>query len=119
MKYCRHCGAQLADDDNYCYFCGKPIEEEKIEQPVFQDHSYYEDKTLYNRETNTAATLGFIFSFISPIVGLIISIIGLNKSRRLNGLGRGKAIAGIIISILSMVISFFIYMYYLEIYGLE
>lgn len=121
MKYCKNCGAQLADDDDYCYFCGKPLEEEEQkEQPVFQDHSYYEDKTMYNRETiNMPATLGLVFSFISPIVGLIISIIGLNRSRRLNGLGRGKAIAGIIISIVSMVLSMAIYMIYIGMYGEE
>ena len=121
MKYCKNCGAQLADDDDYCYFCGKPLEEEeKKEPPVFQDHSYYEDKTMYNRETtNIPATLGLVFSFISPIVGLIISIIGLNRSRRLNGLGRGQAIAGIIISIVSMIVSIAIYMIYFNMYGEE
>ena len=47
MKYCRKCGAQLADDDNYCYFCGSNLEEQKEElkeeRPTFTDQSYYED----------------------------------------------------------------------------
>ena len=126
MKHCKYCGAQLADDEAYCYFCGKPTEteeeiiEEKEEQPIFHDQSYYEDKTTYNRQQiNTVAMLGLVFAFISPIVGLILSIIGLNKSRQLNGLGRDLAIAGIIVSIVSMVLSLVLYMYLISLYGTE
>ena len=123
MKYCPKCGAQLADDDDYCFFCGAnfdEVKEERKEAPTFQDHSYYEDKTNYNRQqVNTLAMLGLVFAFVSPLVGLILSIIGLNKSRQLNGLGRGLAIAGIIVSILSMVLSVLMYMYLLSVYGTE
>ena len=53
------------------------------------------------------ALAGFICSFFIAIVGLILSIIGYRNSKELNGEGRGLAIAGIIISIVSMVLSFF------------
>lgn len=53
------------------------------------------------------ALAGFICSFFVSLVGLILSIIGYRKSKELNGEGRGLAIAGIIISIVSMVLSFF------------
>ena len=123
MKYCPKCGAQLADDDDYCFFCGAKFEEVKEtheERPTFQDQSYYEDKTSYNRgQVNTVAMLGLVFSFLSPIVGLILSIIGLTKSRQLNGLGKGQAIAGIIISVVSMILSFALYMYLYSVYGLD
>ena len=122
MKYCSKCGAQLADDDDYCYFCGTKFDEvkkeEQKEQPTFRDQSYYEDK-YYGQRPNTIALVGFVFSFISPIVGLILSIIGLNKARQMNGLGKGYAIAGIIISIVSMILSVLLYAYVISVYGTE
>ena len=122
MKYCSKCGAQLADDDDYCYFCGAKFDEvkkeEQKEQPTFQDQSYYEDK-YYGQRPNTIALVGFVFSFVSPIVGLILSIIGLNKARQMNGLGKGYAIAGIIISIVSMILSVLLYAYVISVYGTE
>lgn len=114
MKYCRKCGAQLADDDTYCYFCGANLEEQQKEaekeRPTFSDQSYYEDK--YEKpETNGVALAGFVFSFISPLIGFILSIVGLNKAKQLRGVGRGYAIAGIIISVVSFIATCLIYMY--------
>lgn len=57
-----------------------------------------------DKKTNTLAILGFIFSFLISIVGLILSILGLNKSKETNS-GRGLSIAGIIISSISIVMS--------------
>ena len=112
MKYCRKCDAQLADDDSYCYFCGANLEEQKEEvtkeKPVFTDQSYYEDN-YHQVQTNGVAIAGFVFSFISPIVGLVLSIVGLNKSKQLRGAGRGYAIAGIIISIVSFFLTLALY----------
>ena len=122
MKYCTKCGAQLADDDDYCYFCGAKFDEikqvEPKEQPTFQDQSYYEDK-YYGQRPNTVALLGFVFAFLSPIVGLILSIIGLKKAKEMSGLGRGYAIAGIIISIVSMILSVLLYSYLVSVYGTD
>ena len=50
-----------------------------------------------NKKTNTYAIVGFICSFFVPILGLIFSIIGLNKVKEYND-GKGFSIAGIIIS---------------------
>ncbi|RSX47920.1 beta-galactosidase [Bifidobacterium castoris] len=49
---------------------------------------------------------GFVMSLIIPLFGLIFSIIGLVNVRRTGKRGRGFAIAGIIISALSMLMSF-------------
>ena len=119
MKYCSKCGAQLADDDMYCYNCGSETkdlnEEKKVEKDAFDNYyeNNYRNSNYYGEQRNTMATLGLVFSFISPILGLVFSIIGLNKSRLLDGVGRGQAIAGIIISILDFVLSFLIiYFFY-------
>lgn len=48
--------------------------------------------------SNGMAVAGFICSFFMPLLGLIFSIIGINKAKNLAGKGHGWALAGIIIS---------------------
>ena len=124
MKNCPKCGAQLADDDNYCYFCGSDLDEfskEKREREDLQFNDQKDDNYYYQTQArNGFALAGFIVAFFSPMVGLILSIIGLNKSKDMKGLGRGQAIAGIIISICNFILSFAIYsIYYAMYYGRE
>ena len=52
---------------------------------------------------NVCAIIGFIFAFLFSLIGLILSIVGLNQIKRTHEKGRGLAIAGIIISIIMMV----------------
>ena len=59
------------------------------------------------KKTNILAILGFIFSFFIAIVGLVLSILGLNKSKE-TGSGKGLSIAGIVISSISIVMSILI-----------
>lgn len=58
--------------------------------------------------TNGLAIAGFVLSFFISLVGLILSIIALNQINRSNGTqkGKGLAIAGIVISALSMLATF-------------
>ena len=49
------------------------------------------------------ALLGFIFAFVFPIAGLVLSIIGLNRTKG-GGQGHGLALAGVIISIVFIVV---------------
>lgn len=51
-----------------------------------------------NVKTNTLAIIGFIFAFLLPIIGLILSIIGLVQINKKKENGKGLAISGIIIS---------------------
>ena len=53
---------------------------------------------------NNIAIAGFILSFIIPIIGLILSIVGLKKSKETNN-GRGLSIAGIVVSTIFTIIS--------------
>lgn len=50
---------------------------------------------------------GFIFAFFMPIVGLILSIIGLAKQRK-TGAPTGLAVAGVVISSIALVLSIFL-----------
>lgn len=55
---------------------------------------------------NGLAVAGFVLAFLVAPLGLILSIIGLNKAKQLSGKpGHGLAIAGIIISILGILIT--------------
>ena len=51
---------------------------------------------------NSYAIAGFVLSFIVPLVGLIISILGYRKAKEMNGCGKGFAVAGIVISAVSL-----------------
>ncbi|MGL6022769.1 MAG: DUF4190 domain-containing protein [Chitinophagaceae bacterium] len=53
---------------------------------------------------NIFAILGFVLAFLISIAGLVLSIIGLNKSKQMGGKGRGISIASIVISSLSFLI---------------
>ncbi|MCL2869454.1 DUF4190 domain-containing protein [Candidatus Saccharibacteria bacterium] len=65
-----------------------PVYQPQPQQPIQQQSG-----------SNVLAILGFIFAFLMPLIGLILSIIGLVKSKQKTGKGKGLAIAGIIISI--------------------
>ena len=51
---------------------------------------------------NSYAIAGFVLSFIFPLVGLIVSILGYRKAKEMNGCGKGFAVAGIVISAVSL-----------------
>lgn len=56
------------------------------------------------KRSNGFAIAGFILSFFIPLLGLILSIVGLNKVKETSS-GKGLSIAGIIISAGWMVLS--------------
>jgi len=59
-------------------------------------------------ETNGLALAGFICSFFFPVVGVVLSAIGLGKANRsASRSGRGFAIAGLAISIVFLAIALF------------
>ena len=55
-------------------------------------------------ETNVLAIVGFILSFFTALIGLIISAVALHKAKtEYGGNGKGLAIAGIVIGSLEVV----------------
>lgn len=86
-KFCTNCGNELVNEAVICPKCGvsaSPVQE------------------VQNKPSNGMAIAGFITSFFISILGLIFSIIGLNKSKQ-TGTGKGLSIAGIIISSISII----------------
>ena len=51
------------------------------------------------QNTNVMAIVGFIFAFLLPLIGLILSIISLVQINKKGQKGKGLAIAGIIVSV--------------------
>lgn len=86
MKYCEKCGKELIN--GICPNCnGENVVNNTIPS---------------QKKTNGYAIVGFVLSFFVSIAGLIVSIIGLKKSKELED-GKGLSIAGIIISIVILV----------------
>ena len=57
-----------------------------------------------NTEGNTIAIVGLVLAVLFCPAGLVCSIIGLKKAKRLGGKGRGVALAGLIVSIAFVII---------------
>lgn len=94
--YCKKCGQQIDDDAVVCVHCGTATDKfTATTTPVVQ-----------HKESNVLAIVGFIFSFYIAIVGLICSIIGYRKAKQEGLEYGGLALAGIIISAVSMAIAF-------------
>jgi hypothetical protein len=72
---------------------GSPTEQPAYGQPGYQ-----------SQKTNTMAILGLVFAFVFSPLGVIFSAIGLKQIKERREGGRGLALAGLIISILSIVL---------------
>lgn len=81
MKFCTNCGKEISDPSGVCPDCSQ-LEMASEEQ-----------------KSNVCAIIGFILSFILPLIGIVFSAIGISKASKMEGNGKGLAIAGLIISI--------------------
>lgn len=90
--FCKNCGNEVDNNAVVCPHCGVQLKQPEAEKPATSG------------EMCTLAIVGFILSFFISIAGLICSIIGYKKCKNENLKGSGFAIAGIIISALSMVL---------------
>ncbi len=118
--FCPHCGKQVNETDIFCASCGanlngNPFESQFTQQKESDNPPYnppqcapYETQSNPNTSTSTnaIAIVGFVLSFFCAIAGLVCSIIGLQKSKEAGGTGKGLAIAGIVISAVSMFCTF-------------
>ena len=89
----------------FCKFCGKEINDNAVICPncgVATDN--YNNAATAPEQKNTMALIGFILSFFVAIAGLIISIIAYKNAKKpeYNGDGKNFALAGIIISAVSL-----------------
>lgn len=100
-KFCANCGSEMEKDATFCTNCGSS-----------NDGTVSSSVESSGNGHNGMATAGFILAFFVPILGLIFSIIGVKKASQFNGNGRGLAIAGIIISVVSWILYTIFYTVY-------
>lgn len=90
--FCKNCGKEIDDNATVCVHCGVPTANAQQQQVVVAPST----------PNNGIAIAGFVLSFFSfaAVIGLILSIVGLQKSKlpEFNGKGKKLAIAGIVIS---------------------
>ncbi len=119
MTFCPNCGNDLGDTQgSFCSACGKPIEELKTQDNVEhqpepetrRDDELLKPQVQYvEKKTNGLAIAGFVVSFFAALVGLILSWIALSQIKdNPNQDGKGLAIAGVIISAATIVITILI-----------
>ena len=98
--FCNNCGKEIDDNAVVCPHCGVAVNTKSYNgQSQFQPQA----------DNNTIAIVGFVFSFLFALVGLICSIVGFNKAKNEGAPHIGLALAGIIISAISMGLSVLFY----------
>ena len=103
--FCKNCGRELDDRAVVCPNCGIQVGEMKCSNE--------------NIETYTLSIIGFILSFVVTIAGLICSIIAYRKCRDEGLNGKSLAIAGIVVSSVSMALAvIFVVIYIIIILGI-
>ncbi len=83
----------------------KEKKEEKVIEVVKGDTQTTAPKNNMALAGFICSLVGFITCGIVSIVGFVLSIIGLNKSKQLNGEGKGFAVAGIVIGAIEIVVT--------------
>ena len=123
--FCQNCGKDLVEADTFCPYCGTrltpPQPESTAIQSAVQEAAPASD-TKAGKNTNVLAIIGFslaffaiaatIFSYFESgllglcipacIAGLVCSIIGCVRSKKLGGNGKGFAITGIVLNAVSL-----------------
>lgn len=115
--FCKNCGKQIDDNSVVCPYCGAETKSQataqqpQYQQPQYQQPQYQQpqyQQQYSEKRSNSYAIAGFVLAFFFALLGLIFSIIGLRKVDECGGSGKGLAIAGIVLSILSMIGAFII-----------
>ncbi len=96
--FCTNCGKEINDNAAICPYCG-----------VVANKNALSNASSNTNQSNTMAIVGFIFSFFFALVGLICSIIGFKRAPEFGGNGKGLALAGIIISSISIIITIIVF----------
>ena len=92
----------------YCENCGREIDDRAVVCPHCGISTGRRDKRLES-QGNALAIVGFVFSFLIALVGLICSILGYKRAKNEGAPYGGLALAGIIISAVSMGLVVLIY----------
>ena len=68
MKFCSHCGKELADDAVFCSACGKQVQQIPAPAPQVEPPQ---------PKSSVLANCAFVLAFLCPLVGAILGLIGI------------------------------------------
>lgn len=109
--YCQNCGFKNEEGSAFCGSCGTRL---NIKTTIV----YPNENATSNEKYNGMAIAGFVLGivniwfgaiFVVGVIGLILSIMGNNQIKQNGGKGKGLAVAGIIINIITLSLYFLIY----------
>lgn len=95
--FCKYCGKEVEDRAVFCSNCGRQLAP-TVENPSF-------GQSAPSNQLCSLAVVGFVLSFFIALAGLICSAIAYGKCRDEKLSGEGFAVAGVAISIVSMVLA--------------
>ena len=116
--FCTNCGKELANGSNFCPECGTAVVRDTYEHAEPSDprldQAPLEPVIQPEVRTHPLTIVGFVLSFFTPLVGLILCIIARNKANKdpLNAGSKELTVAGIVISIVGLVLSALIFSFY-------
>ena len=113
-KFCKSCGQEIENGNYFCINCGARVDGDNSTASAVsnQNSTPNYNQNVNNNQgqvnpTNGWSIAGFIVSVVAMLLccngflgatGLILSIIGVTQSNKMNGSGKGLGIAGIVIS---------------------
>ncbi len=116
--YCSKCGAQIDDSATFCQYCGTPTTGTPVNQQYYAPPVQQGTNGTSSNQTNGFAIAGFVLAFFMPLIGLVLSIVGLVKSKKdFGGSGKGLAIAGIVISGVAILIYIIVFASFASVLG--
>ena len=115
--FCRFCGHEVHPSYNVCPSCGHALNDVNKKQD--NKSSNFSKSNSTPVRSSRMAIAGFVLGLISyfsygflGILGLIFSIIGMNQTKDRKYSKRGFAIAGVVLSSISLAIWIFIFILY-------
>lgn len=107
-KFCQKCGAKFPEDTlnlEYCSYCGFNIPNGATKCPKCGKYSNVE----VNDEHTLAIVIGYIFSFLIPLAGIVAGIYLVTQKNK------DVHIHGIIISIIAIVVMCVSYLFFAKV----
>ena len=115
MVQCYECGTVYPETMRCCPNCGSEAkiqlapnsEFEEPKKPYVQPYRPY--GMPMNNRMNGYAVAGFVLSCVASILGIVFSTLGLSQIKKSFQRGKGLAVAGLTIGMITTVFSIFLY----------